>query len=347
MTSILILALEDDLHATAIQWGLVKAGHRVHRMSEVDFPKRRQMSLKFSGSRQDMSYTYLNESVDFSSFDVVWRRRAEPCQIDEVNIHIDDQDFVRAEARAATIGWREISGLSDAVWVNPAASAERAKNKPFQLRVAQQCGLKIPETLISNNPDDIRHFVKGQKGGAIYKTLTPGTWTDGDDTLITFVNRVTDDMLKDDMVLSVTPGIYQGLVDKAYELRANIFGHHIVATRINNQGSERTALDWRPNVYETSLDMYQLPSAVECKLLEFMARTGLVYGAVDILCDTNGNYIFLEVNQAGQFLWIDDMLPEANLFGTMVGFLGGGGENKADAQPVREGVRFRDFQTVV
>jgi len=141
--------------------------------------------------------------------------------------------------------------------------------------------------------------------------------------LATFVDLVTDDMLEDADLLALTPGIYQSYINKAYELRVNMFGRKIVTAKINNQGNAATEIDWRPNVFETSLELYELPQEIKDKLYDFMDRMGLVFGAVDLIKDKNGDYVFLEVNQMGQFLWIDHMLPEANLLGTMCDFIGG------------------------
>ena len=34
----------------------------------------------------------------------------------------------------------------------------------------------------------------------------------------------------------------------------------------------------------------------------------LSFGAIDLIQTTSGDYLFLEVNPSGQWLWLDDML---------------------------------------
>ena len=41
------------------------------------------------------------------------------------------------------------------------------------------------------------------------------------------------------------------------------------------------------------------------KLHELMNRLGLVYGAIDLRLTPDGRYVFLEINPAGQFLYIE------------------------------------------
>jgi hypothetical protein len=46
-----------------------------------------------------------------------------------------------------------------------------AESKPLQLATAAACGLAIPDTFITNDPEAARTFVTAQEGGAIYKPL--------------------------------------------------------------------------------------------------------------------------------------------------------------------------------
>jgi glutathione synthase/RimK-type ligase-like ATP-grasp enzyme len=39
-----------------------------------------------------------------------------------------------------------------------------------------------------------------------------------------------------------------------------------------------------------------------------MSSLKLTFGAIDLIETLDGNYVFLEVNPSGQWLWIDDKL---------------------------------------
>mgnify|MGYP000623536185 CR=1 FL=1 len=39
-----------------------------------------------------------------------------------------------------------------------------------------------------------------------------------------------------------------------------------------------------------------------------MTTLGLEFGALDFVVDGDGNYLFLEVNPNGQWLWLEDFL---------------------------------------
>jgi glutathione synthase/RimK-type ligase-like ATP-grasp enzyme len=49
----------------------------------------------------------------------------------------------------------------------------------------------------------------------------------------------------------------------------------------------------------------KLPESVRSGLLQLVERLGLVYGAVDMRQTPAGDYVFLEINPAGQWLFIE------------------------------------------
>jgi D-alanine-D-alanine ligase-like ATP-grasp enzyme len=51
---------------------------------------------------------------------------------------------------------------------------------------------------------------------------------------------------------------------------------------------------------------HDLPNDVSDKLRALMRRLGLVYGAIDLRLSEDGRYVFLEINPAGQFLYVEE-----------------------------------------
>lgn len=58
-----------------------------------------------------------------------------------------------------------------------------------------------------------------------------------------------------------------------------------------------------------------LDPVVERSVLDLCARLGVVFGCIDFVEDLEGNIFFLELNQMGQFLWIDHRMPHLGLVG--------------------------------
>jgi len=97
--------------------------------------------------------------------------------------------------------------------------------------------------------------------------------------------------------------------------------HFVNAVRINSQDVVSTQTDWRQDVDQLEIEPFELPSAVSEALRDFMQTLGLRFGAIDMIVTPNGDYVFLEVNEMGQFLWIDQMAPQSQLLAHFCAFL--------------------------
>ena len=113
-----------------------------------------------------------------------------------------------------------------------------------------------------------------------------------------------DDLLEGDGFIP-TPSIFQPYVPKAIELRVVIVGRTVFACAIHSQQSIRAKQDWRRYDFDnTPHEAYELPPAIERKLLALMDRMGLIFGSIDLIVTPDGEYVFLEINPNGQFDWI-------------------------------------------
>jgi hypothetical protein len=63
------------------------------------------------------------------------------------------------------------------------------------------------------------------------------------------------------------------------------------------------------------------PVHVESGILHFAQKTGVSLGVMDFAVDRNGEWWFLEINEQGQFLWLDEFTPQAGLQQKFCAFL--------------------------
>ena len=88
----------------------------------------------------------------------------------------------------------------------------------------------------------------------------------------------------------------------------NIVGQEVLAIKIDSQHSQVSELDWRRyDVRNTPYSAYQLPTEIEKKCLQLTQRMGLEFGAIDLIRTPDGEYVFLEINGNGQFLWAEEL----------------------------------------
>ncbi|MFL6258130.1 MAG: hypothetical protein ACJ76Y_00340 [Thermoanaerobaculia bacterium] len=230
---------------------------------------------------------------------------------------------------------------NESFWVNSVTGATRASLKTEQLKAARRAGLKIPNTLCSNDPDRVRQFIRDSKVPVIYKAFYPVSWETADGVAVLFSSHVTESDLPDDMIAQAVPGIYQAQVRKKYELRITAIGETLVAAKIDSQAIPSAQLDWRSSKEPVPLEHVEIPSAIAHACRAIMADLGIVFGCFDLIVTPDGETIFLEVNEAGAFLWIEEQNPEFRLLDLFCEFLLQATPKFRISDPLAA-VRFRD-----
>lgn len=82
-----------------------------------------------------------------------------------------------------------------------------------------------------------------------------------------------------------------------------------------SQESTQTTVDWRKGGrIDLRHQVIELPSSIATSCLALVAKLNLKFGAIDLICDQEDNYWFLEINPNGQWAWIENQtsLPIAS-----------------------------------
>jgi glutathione synthase/RimK-type ligase-like ATP-grasp enzyme len=347
VTSILISTEVLDTHAIAGEIALTQRGHHVVRLFGDDLPQKLSGSFQISsdsGPKFEIAAPGLMRCDQ--TFDILWNRRPRGPVLPPDLLHEDDVDMALVENVRFLEGmWSYFA--RDAIWINPPGGAQRATSKVLQLTEARRAGFAVPRTLICNRPEEVRAFVRAnQPSGTIFKAFAGYAWDlpDGGSAM-NYTVKVTESSLPSDAMLRAVPGIYQQLVPKAFELRVTYFGSHGVAAKLLSQSSMSTALDWRMgDPAAMQVEPYQLPPEVDAACRQVMRRLGIVFGSFDLIVTPQGDHVFLEVNQMGQFLWLELANPELALLDMFVNFVEAGACDFAPkAKPLGERVCFHSI----
>ncbi len=336
---VLILTELGDIHAYAVSEALRLKGAEPILWHTSDFPSRSVESLAIEGGSMHVDIHGPNLGLVNPQVDVVWHRRPSYV-LPEHGLHPADRTFADQEC---SIFRRSLLTLlaPGAFWVNPLESAVVAGRKAVQQWIATGAGLRTPASLYSNDPGQIRSFLARHGGQAIYKPFRGATWQDETTSYIPYTARLTEECLVTDELLQAVPGIYQELVPKAYELRITIMGQRVFAAKILSQQTETGKVDWRKSYHELVMQPYELPEVVASACREMLGRMDLVFGCFDLIVTPEGEYVFLEVNEMGQFLFVEyyaglpllDAFSEFLLKGTL----------ESDWVPAPGGVRYLDM----
>lgn len=190
-------------------------------------------------------------------------------------------------------------------WLNDPANIFLAEDKPRQILIAYEVGLKIPFTKITNDV----HVVKKstEMGSTIGKPLRQALLA-GEEEKVIFTTRLDEVRDEDAEAIARAPLIVQAEIVKKYDVRVTVVGERVFSTAILSQVHEETQVDWRKNS-RSSLEhiRIELPDKINKKCLELMRRLNLRYAAIDFICDQQDKLWFLEVNPNGQWAWIENL----------------------------------------
>lgn len=322
MLRILITTTPDDVHAIYALLALRSKGCKPIIWYTADYPVQQKHNFEIINGEVVWQSCGEDFEINNDQFDIVWYRRP---QRPTISPHVHPSDIENSQKENGMLYqafWEVIA--NNAIWINPAKQARSANCKILQLRTACQNGLKIPSTLISNDPQKIKQFIESYgDGNIIYKTLYPLHWITHEGLHLTYTNKLSKPDLPSDYILQSTAGIFQKRVDKLYELRVTYFGEQAVAVKIETQHAKTQArIDWRSvPTHQLQIKEYKLPDQIDRKCRQFMKQLGLIFGCFDFIKTPDNEYIFLEVNEAGQFLWIEDANPDIKMLNTFTNFI--------------------------
>lgn len=288
--------LDTDLVGTTVMWTFHDAGHHAGRPDDDTAPL---LQVREASGRE--------VTLTRQTLRAVWYRRARASvaldAIEDPVLRLNTQ----AEQAAALRGL--LAGVPCFV-MDPIGVLRHSENRIRQARYARAAGFSLPASLYTNDAAEAQAFVLAHPRGVITKMWSSfGLVEDG--TLKTaLTSRVTQDDLEalNAETLAMCPVTLQELVEKDVELRITVVGDEVFASEIDVRGVDNAALDWRREgaALASTWRRHQLSEAVRTGALEVCRRFGLNYGALDVLRTPEGRHVFLEVNPAGEFLWMDE-----------------------------------------
>lgn len=293
---ILVVSYPGEDHTDAVVRILERQGREVVRIDVGAFPAQAGLALSYDANDVPR-YDVTTEDVfaDLGKANVGWWRRVRGHDVDGALVTPHERAFAASETAQA------VGGMLDALpcsWVNPRSADEAAHHKPYQWAVAGQVGLSMPPTLVTNQPERAREFIEAHGvGRTVFKSLL-ASWDWRETRLVE-----QSDLSRLDSV-RLAPVIFQRYVP-GVDLRITMVGTDAYAAEID---ATRTSypVDMRMVVGEAAVRPVELPAAVHDSLLALMKRLDLVYGAVDMRRTADGEYVFLEVNPAGLWLFVEE-----------------------------------------
>jgi glutathione synthase/RimK-type ligase-like ATP-grasp enzyme len=300
--SILVISNKWDAHANAVIKEIQKHGGSVVRINTEDFRQNEVYLFLEKSSSKWKIITPEQRIISEETISGVYIRRI-GMPIDVSDIDSQFQNFTRSESTAFLNAIETL--LENKIWLNRPHERNKASNKIRQLLFAQEVGLDIPKTLITNNCDFAKQFCN--KRAAIYKVLE-SPMLDLGDAGQSMINTSIVPKSTDFSSANLSPALFQNYIPKAYELRIHIIDKNITPIKINSQEHPEAQVDWRIAQRDLHYELVILPKDIELKLLLLMDRLEIRFGIVDMIVTKGGNYVFLEINPDGNWLWIEQKI---------------------------------------
>ena len=313
---IVVLAHANDNHTAPIKWAAEQAGYQVACWGGLAATEKQQASMSFNGGT---SLTLGPHSV--VAGDVVWVRRPQPPEINS-KVSEPDKKFAEGEYRWFQHALMYLIEALPVRIVNRYSASRFINNKSVQLLLAKKCGMHVPETFMSNSPADVRRFLQQSRNRTVCKAFFPHVWKkDSGGVAVTETFEISAASLPgDDQVLTYAPAIYQQMVVKKFDVRMVLLGATVYSYALHNP---KGALDWRQDAGQglVEVEIIDTPPEVEQAMLAFAREAGITFGSADFAIDNEGQWWFLEINEQGQFLWLDQFNPKVNMQQKFLAFM--------------------------
>lgn len=223
------------------------------------------------------------------------------------------------EQSELVIEWLE--DIIPCFWLNSPRACIKARSKVIQLKIASSVGFKIPNSIITNNPDDFLAFYN-RHAGKVAAKLLQATPASRKLPGFIFTKRISPEDLKLKNQIKYFPVLFQEYVDKSFEVRATVVGKKVFAAKIDSQKLLNTQNDWRHYHFghPPPHSAFSLPKEISKKLIKINDTLRINFGAYDLVYTPRGEYVFLEVNANGQWAWIQELtkLPIASAIANLL-----------------------------
>jgi glutathione synthase/RimK-type ligase-like ATP-grasp enzyme len=306
-----VITNDHDEHADAVIAELGVRAVPVFRFHPDEYPDAFSISLEIRDGRIDGEIRSGRRRLSFQDICAAWYRRSRAlfAPLPSLNLLQGDlENFVNVQSSAMMAG---LFASLQTLWVGQPSALRRAEVKALQLVHAAEAGLATPATLISNESERAAAFC-GALGDAecAIKPLI-ATRVDGEDgARLPLTTTLPRGHALDSV--AAAPTILQPYIDKEYELRCVVMGDRIFTARLNSQDKESARKDWRAAAVAEEGDVeherYDLPERVRAALHRLVRSFDLNFASIDMIVTPKGEFVFLDLNPNGQWLWLEEEL---------------------------------------
>lgn len=282
--NVIIIGTKDDYQSVYMHNKLLKFGVKPYIFDTRDFPN--SLFFTFDVGSPSGGYIKLQDSDQRLEFDTIVG-----CYIRAFKgvVYSDDKDPLLREV----VYWNNEAALGSFCrvlqcnWVNSLESVVTHRYKPFQLQIMKKNGIKIPETVITNDPEQVLELCNGSEENYIYKPIRGWANT-------AILNKA--DMKKERLSsLQYSPITLQQCV-KGQDIRVYVVGDEIFPVGIESKDIDSRA------TRENKHYRIEIPKDIQEMCKKIRDLMGFAYTAIDIKRTEEGEYYVFEANATPIFV---------------------------------------------
>lgn len=241
----------------------------------------------------------LDIKYDLDSYDYIWFRH--------FSIHCDNDKIPPYEKEYSEQEWMSLFSSIPMLFKNKVfmpAYSDGFLTKPYQLKIANEVGLSIIPTFISNNFTEINSFTQKNNTNIVKAIYHHMFFTDSNNLVEFNTKNFTYLNNKERKSVSQVPAIYQPnyLTSNSKEIRVTVFGKRMVAYCYDNYFGK----DWHPQLRKLHVTKVNIPIDVKNSILNFFKVAHITFGTVDFIIKDDKWY-FLEINVNGDWAWLENL----------------------------------------
>ena len=280
--NILILGNSEDAHAAHLLKALTQVGATVDYLDTSLFPRQLRMSWQPDTQVGSLSLPG-GRKLNFQDIKSVFWRNFSSVYVPSLK----DANQERIAFNDSLSALRSLIQACPARWINSWQAYQFHKEKPLQLSTVKQLGVRIPATLVSNDPEEVIEFAQSQKR-LIFKPVYGGAHTQ-------LINQSHLQPKRLSLVLSLSPVTIQEYIPGT-NIRTYVIAESIYAAEIRSN-----SLDFREDL-KAELIPIELPEYIQQQCLAITKALMLEWTAIDWRLSPEGEYLFLEANPSPMFL---------------------------------------------
>ena len=308
---IFIFTNKNDIHPTNVIKHLASWGVPVFRLNTECLLTDYQFKWWCDENGCDFYIRNIKNNLEVYGHEItaVWERRAMlpkhlPITHRERSINKYNREEAHGFLSFLRYYMRDIYSIGSIVEDRPAES------KMLQLAVAKSIGARVPDTCYANYKSAFDDLCSRHEELSLKSINNDSIFVDGEKEYVFYSQKCksTDLMKQAPEAFSQTACYLQNYIDKKYELRITVCCNDIVACKIDSQiqGETTGKIDWRQGYdYNLRQEIVEIPDSVKELCLSYLKKMKLNFGCFDFIVTSDDEYIFLECNPNGQWLWIE------------------------------------------